>query len=180
MKQSISVGFVLVALSMAGLAQSVAGLGAISGSVHDSSGAAIPGADVVVANEDRGIKRTVTTNEAGLFSAASLPPASGYTVSITKSGMTTFQSVNLDLQVGQNLSLAAVLQVAGTMIQIDVETPAPLVEQTRMDVSQVVSTSMIDRLPIWVSAGQKAVFNVTVTVLPSTLTPETSSEVPSM
>jgi hypothetical protein len=62
--------------------------------------------------------------------------------------MSTFRSVSLDLQVGQNLALPAVLQVAGAMIEIAVETPALLVEQTRMDVSQVVNTWMIDRLPI--------------------------------
>ena len=105
MNRTIHVCVLLLVSGALGMAQSVAGLGAISGFVHDISGAPIPGADVVVANDVRGIKRTSRTNEAGLFSAASLPPASGYIVTVTMSGMTTFRSASLDLQVGQNLAV---------------------------------------------------------------------------
>ena len=66
--------------------QSVAGLGAISGTVRDASGAAVPGAQVVVANESKGIRRTMSTTEAGVFTAPSLVPATGYTVVVTKDG----------------------------------------------------------------------------------------------
>src|SRR5262245_9156727 len=103
MKHAIGTGLLFLAFHAAVLAQSVAGLGAISGSVRDSSGAAIPGAEIVVANEEKGIQRALTSNEAGLFSATSLPPASRYIVSVQKAGMTTFRSALLDLQVGQNL-----------------------------------------------------------------------------
>lgn len=55
--------------------QSLAGLGAINGVVKDASGAVIPGAKVVVANPEKGIRRALETNEAGIFSAPSLTPA---------------------------------------------------------------------------------------------------------
>ena len=50
-------------------AQSVAGLGALSGSVHDATGAAVPGANVVVSNDSKGIRRALQTSEAGVFNA---------------------------------------------------------------------------------------------------------------
>ena len=52
----------------------------------DASGAAVPGAQVVVSNESNGIKRTMDTTEAGVFAAPSLVPAMGYTVSVNSTG----------------------------------------------------------------------------------------------
>ena len=55
-----------------------AGLGSITGVVQDASGAVIPGAKVVVANESKGITRNLETNAEGIFSAPSLVPSGGY------------------------------------------------------------------------------------------------------
>jgi hypothetical protein len=54
-----------------------AGLSAITGSVHDASGAVVPGAKVTVANESKGIRRELESNGAGIFSAPALVPADG-------------------------------------------------------------------------------------------------------
>src|SRR5690348_14364653 len=67
-------------------AQSVAGLGGISGTVRDASGAVVPGASVVITNESKGIKRTLQSTDAGVFAAPALVPSSGYTLSVTKEG----------------------------------------------------------------------------------------------
>src|SRR3989304_1616318 len=46
--------------------------GTISGAVKDSTGGVVPGAEVVVLNEDTGISRTVQTDAEGRYSAPSL------------------------------------------------------------------------------------------------------------
>src|SRR5688572_19899238 len=130
------VSFCCIAIAVA--AQTAAGLGAITGSVRDAAGASVPNAEVVVSNASNGIHRTLTTNEAGLFSAASLVPSGNYRVTIKKPGFTSYESAELEVQVGQNLAVNAVLNVAGTIVQVNVESSAPLVEQMRMDVSQVI------------------------------------------
>ncbi len=66
-------------LSTSLYAQSAAGVAGIAGVVRDASGSAVPGAAVLVANESKGIRRTLTTNEAGVFTAPALTPAAGYT-----------------------------------------------------------------------------------------------------
>ncbi len=86
MMKSLPLYFLYVlALTATGFAQ-VAGMGTISGTVRDASGAAVPEAQVVVANESKGIRRTMQTTEAGVFSAPSLVPAAGYVVSVEKAG----------------------------------------------------------------------------------------------
>ena len=76
MKQRTSFFMIwIVLLGAAAYSQSVAGLGALSGSVRGASGAFISGAQVVVTNEAKGIERTVATTEAGVFTVPSLVPA---------------------------------------------------------------------------------------------------------
>src|ERR1051325_3735264 len=129
-------------------AQSVAGLGAISGTVHDASGAAVPGAQVVVTNESKGIKRTMETTDAGVFAAPSLVPAAGYSVIVNKQGFAAYEVKNVQITVGQNVGLDIVLQVAGASTQVQVEAVAPIVDSTKTDVSQAVGSEQIMELPI--------------------------------
>ena len=68
-----------------------AGLGGISGLVQDASGAAVPGATVIVANESKGIRRELSSNSQGVFNAPALIPDSGYHVTVSKSGFANFE-----------------------------------------------------------------------------------------
>jgi outer membrane receptor protein involved in Fe transport len=129
-------------------AQSVAGLGAISGTVRDASGAAVPGARVVVSNESKGIKRTLETTDAGVFTAPSLVPAPGYSVTVDKQGFTQYEVKDIQVLVGQNLGLEIALAVAGASTQVQVEAVAPIVDNTKTDVSQVIGSQQILELPI--------------------------------
>ncbi len=129
-------------------AQSVAGLGAISGTVRDASGAAVPAAQVVVANESRGIRRTLTTTDSGVFAAPSLTPSGGYSVNVTKTGFTEYALKDVEVQVGQNVGLEIPLTVGGTSTQIEVQATAPIVDSTKTDVSQVITSDQILNLPI--------------------------------
>jgi outer membrane receptor protein involved in Fe transport len=130
------------------LAQAVAGTGAMSGVVRDASGATVPGAQVIVENADKGIKRTLETNTAGVFTAPALIPAAGYSVHVTKEGFAPYEAKDIEILVGQNVSLNVTLAVGVTQQQVEVIASAPLVEQTKTDVSGVVNNRAIQDLPI--------------------------------
>jgi hypothetical protein len=66
------------------LAQTTAGFGAISGVVQDATGSVVPAAKVVVENSSKGIHRELETNAEGVFSASTLVPASGYSVTMCR------------------------------------------------------------------------------------------------
>lgn len=129
-------------------AQAVAGLGGISGTVRDASGASVPDATVVVSNDSKGIRRSVETTSAGVFSAPALVPASGYTITVKKNGFATWEVKDVEILVGQTLDFKVSLQVAGTATQVEVTGEAPLVEDSKSGVSQVVEKAQIDNLPI--------------------------------
>jgi hypothetical protein len=129
-------------------AQSVAGLGAISGTVRDATGSTVPDAQVTVSNDAIGVRRTVNSTDAGVFSAPSLPPAAGYSVTVSKAGFTPFRVENIQVQVGQAVNFDVALAVQGATTQVQVEAVAPIVDSTKTDVSQVVDTRQIQDLPI--------------------------------
>src|SRR3974377_1125170 len=115
MRNRILFAAILIILAGTGVyAQSVAGLGAISGTGRDASGGAVPNAQVVVSNESKGIKRSLNTTEAGLFAAPSLVPATGYTVTVNAQGFNAYEVKDIQVSVGQNVNLEVDLVVAGT------------------------------------------------------------------
>jgi len=132
----------------AAFAQAVAGLGAVSGTVRDATGAVVPGATVVVSNESKGIKRDLQTTDAGVFAAPALVPADGYSVEVNKQGFDKWELKNFTVTVGQNVDLKVTLQVGGATAQVDVSAEAPMVEDTKSGVTSTVDNSQILGLPI--------------------------------
>jgi len=128
--------------------QSVAGLASITGVVRDASGVVVPNAAVVVANESKGIRRALTTNDAGLFTAPALVPAEGYSVTVTAGGFSNYEAKNITLNVGQQVDIAIAMTIAGSTTQVNVVDELPVVESQKTGVSQVVDSRQIQNLPI--------------------------------
>ncbi len=130
------------------LAQNTAGRASITGTVLDASGAAIPGAKVVVENPSKGIRRELETTTAGNFSVPALVPASGYQVTISKEGFSKYEVKDIELNVGQQLTVAPTLAVGSTATNVEVAADAQLVESQKTDVSQTINSQMLLELPI--------------------------------
>ena len=129
-------------------AQSSAGMAAISGTVRDASGAAVPDAQVVVANASKGIRRVLTTTDAGVFAAPALVPSAGYSLTVTKSGFANWEARDFAAQVGQTVDFRVNLEVSAATTQVQVTGEAPMVEETKSGVTQTVTQGEIDNLPI--------------------------------
>lgn len=148
MKRTLVVVFLMLAFSAGAFAQVEAGLAAISGTVHDGTGAVIPGAMVTVTNPARGVQRTTLSTEAGVFTVPALVPAGGYSFTVNLQGFRTWEAKDFSLQVGQSLDFKVTLEVAGANTEVSVTAEAPVVNDTKTDVSQVIDQTQIDDLPI--------------------------------
>src|SRR5712671_4877081 len=87
-------------------------------------------------------------NGAGVFSAPALVPATGYTVSVEKTGFAKYEVRDITIQVGQVADFNVALSVASAATQVDVNASAPLIEDTKTDVSSVVNQRQILDLPV--------------------------------
>jgi len=106
------------------------GVGTINGTITDPKGLSVPGAAVLIHNTDTNIDRTVTTTDAGLYTATFLP-SGHYEVTASKEGFAKQLRKELTLQVGQTLTIdfAMVIQAAESVITVSGE--APVLERDR-------------------------------------------------
>jgi hypothetical protein len=82
----------------------------ITGTVRDTSGAAIPGATVTVTNTATRGMRNTTTNEEGLYSFPSLPPGT-YELKVELQGFKTADIPAFKVDVQQTVRVDVPLQV---------------------------------------------------------------------
>src|ERR1051325_10591052 len=112
MRKAAAISLFVLVYSIGAHAQGVAGLGAVSGTVRDATGSVVPDASVVLANESKGIRRTMQTTDAGVFSAPALVPATGYSVTVTKAGFANWEIKDFQVQVGQTVDFRITLDVS--------------------------------------------------------------------
>jgi len=111
--------------SLAAFAQTVTGT--ISGTVSDPSGAGVTGATVSLTNIATNIVKTVTTDSAGNYTAPLLPIGK-YNVSAEAKGFKKFVSQGVTLNVNDNLTINASLQVGDVTQEVTVSAPPTQVE----------------------------------------------------
>ena len=137
----IAVGFVLGAC-LAASAQDLAG---IVGTVTDPSGAVIAGAQVTIANAERGFTRSVTSNADGEYSVVRMP-IGNYTISAEKAGFEKLLQTGITLDAGQTLRVKLQLKVGSLSQEIVVTTDPVRVETETGAVSHVVNSTQVAEL----------------------------------
>src|SRR6266446_10231493 len=75
--------------------------GSLTGVATDPSGAVIPGANVVLTDDEKGFKYTATTDSEGRYILRNLPPGK-YSLTATAAGMRPHTQSGIILTVGQN------------------------------------------------------------------------------
>jgi hypothetical protein len=129
--------FALAVSAVPASAQSQATTGVIEGIVHDQNGAVIVDAVVTVKHRETGLERSVRTDDNGRYRALLLPLGS-YMLEVQKAGFTRLMRENIELAVGQTVSLQLTLQPAGSTEVITVTAEAPVVETGRIEQSTLV------------------------------------------
>ena len=120
----------------------------LTGTVNDPSGAVVAHATVSITNRATGQVRTVETNDAGLYIAVSLPPAS-YDVAVAANGFSGTQQKNLVLAVGQELTENYVLPLAGAETSVTVDAGQTVdFDTSSAKIGANVPTREIQQLPI--------------------------------
>lgn len=119
----------------------------ISGVVSDASGGVIPGARVIIANIETGVRRSAVTDEQGRFVVPQLPPGF-YETTVIMTGFETLVHKAVTLTVGQEASFNLTMTVGAVTQQTTVVGEAPLVDTSTSTVSGVVEARRITELPL--------------------------------
>jgi hypothetical protein len=121
--------------------------GTILGNVKDSSGAAVPGADVTATNLGTQYTRTAITDGSGHYALALLPLGQ-YRLDIKLTGFKSFSQTGIVIEVGRNARVDATLEAGGVEEVVSVVADAPLVETHSSALSRTVGQNEVLNLPL--------------------------------
>ncbi len=131
--------------------------GTITGSVQDSTGAIVRGAQVTLTNVDIGLQLQAQTDKGGAFTFSPIK-IGNYTLVISAAGFGTATRENLHLDVQQRLYVPLILAVGRASQSVVVTTAPPLLETQDSSVGQVIDTQSINDTPLngrnWVYIAQ--------------------------
>lgn len=143
---SIALMSSLVLLSCANLWGQATAVGTLSGTVTDKSQAVINGAEVTITNKATGANKTLTTNAAGEYRLEVQPGI--YTVKATAKGFSVAEAKDLEVFIGRTATQNFTLNPGGVSETVEVTAVAPLVDQTKTDVSTNITPQQITDLPL--------------------------------
>ncbi len=142
-----------------------AGEGSITGSVTDSSGAVISGANVTATAEATSISTSRTTSSAGLYTIAPLPVGT-YTVTVTAKGFKVLKQENLSIDALEPLALNVKLTIGTANETITVTSAPPILDTESALLAGVVENADYSSLPILMSTTQQRDPTGFVTLIP--------------
>jgi hypothetical protein len=119
----------------------------ISGMVQDSTGSAIPGAQVTLTNTDTGATRTVESGADGsyVFTNVLVGP---YRLQVTKEGFSAYSQSGIVIQVNSNPQINVSMKVGAVTETIEVQANATMLETVNTSVGQVIDQQRVVELPL--------------------------------
>jgi Carboxypeptidase regulatory-like domain len=156
----------LLTLLLAAVVLGQSDRGTITGTVTDSSGAAVPGANVTVINLATNANSTAVTTGDGVYSIVALPPGT-YRVRIEKSGFKRAEIGQVTVVVGNTTAANVTMEIGQVNEIVEIAAGAGgQVQSENAKISSQVSNKQIDQLPLVVSGTMRSPFDLTL------LTPE--------
>ena len=120
---------------------------AISGTVRDETGAALPNAGVVVKSLETGAERKLVSDSTGHYAAPSIAIGK-YQISASKEGFASEEKTGIDLVVGQNTTVDFTLTVGQMSQVVTVEDTIPTVNLSTQQTSGLVNERQVKDMPL--------------------------------
>lgn len=128
----------------------------IVGRVLDSSGAAVPNAQITVTNQGTGISSKGTTAGEGDYTATNLEPGV-YSLAVVANGFEQATVHDITLFVNQTARVNVTLHVGNVSTQVVTNATAPLVQSETSSVGEVVDSHQVIQMPL---DGRTNIFNL--------------------
>ncbi len=131
----------------AGTAQSLNS--SVQGAVADSTGAAVPDADVVLANVRTGVQLRTRSDASGNYSFPAVQPGI-YSLAVSKAGFATYNLSQFSVEVGLHATENVSLAIASTQQSVTVEANglANLLQAQSNDLGTVIGPQSVSQLPL--------------------------------
>ena len=121
--------------------------GTVLGTVQDSTGAVLPGAEVTATHVDTATARTAISNDEGRYLLANLG-LGNYEIAASLPGFQTAVRTDIEITIDRRAVLNFTLTVGSISERVTVSGDAPLVETTSASVANLVDSQQIRDLPL--------------------------------
>jgi hypothetical protein len=119
----------------------------LEGTISDSAGAVISGAQVRLRNTGNNQTRTITTDDQGLFRANELPVGT-YEIRVDQPGFAPYLHAGVTLSVGQSLRFSIELVPAALAEAVTVSDQPQAIDPSQTSVTSTIDTERIEELPV--------------------------------
>ncbi len=137
----------IVALMLPALLLAQAYFGTVSGLLTDTTGAVVEGANVVLADQQKGYTFTTTSDSSGRYLFRSVPPGV-YTILADAKGFGKALSARFKVDINENATTNVTLKVAGSSQTVQVTAEAQAIQTSDAETGQVVNRRFINDLPL--------------------------------
>jgi carboxypeptidase family protein/TonB-dependent receptor-like protein len=137
----------------------------LSGTVSDTTGALIPGANVAVKNNATATEYQAVTNESGFFTVPALDPGS-YTVTVTLMGFKTAVLNDVRVNAATPATIKVALEVGGVEETVVVSGGTEIIQTQTAAVATTIDANQILKVP----TGSRSALEF-ITTLPGVNTP---------
>src|SRR5499433_1744520 len=120
---------------------------AISGTVTDSSGAAVQGAKIELLSLATGLHREATTNTTGIYHLPALP-IGNYKITVLKEGFKSVEFPNVELSVGQPRTIDVQLEVGTISSTVQVTSAVETLNRSSAEVGGLIEAEQIKEIPV--------------------------------
>src|SRR3954449_1202853 len=147
--------------------------GSVVGDVKDSSGAAMPGATVLVTNNNTGLTREAVTDGVGHFNLADLP-AGTYSLKATQQGFRTFEQTQVTVNINNVTRLDVTMEIGAMGDNVTVRAEAPALQTETAEVHSSLLGQDLTNLPVPLGGNYQQVYRM----LPGFAPPANSHSIP--
>jgi len=147
--------------------------GALLGTVKDASGAAVPGAKIVISNKQTGLVREAVSNNEGGYTFATIQNGT-YDVRISKDGFKSISNTT-EINVNETIRVDVALQIGAVTETVNVEASSAALQTDRAEVRSEVTAKQLINLPVPIGRNYQ---NLLVTI-PGFSPPRNAHSVPS-
>ena len=147
--------------------------GAIDGTVTDTTGAVIPGADVSISDDATGTSRATSTGAAGNFSFPTIPTGT-YVLTVQTDGFQTSTTTGVVVSANNITRVDAALEIGQITETVEVSATTATLQTDRAEVRQEVTEKTLRNVPVPLGRNYQMLF----VTLPGFSPPQNAHSVP--
>jgi hypothetical protein len=132
--------------------------GSVTGTVTDSTGAVVAGAQVVLTNTETGAKSDTVSTGTGNYTVLQLPVGT-YTLTVEQAGFGKYEQTNIQVQLAVTTRVDVTLKVGSASESVTVTAESTLLKTENAEQSMTITGKQIGELPINFGIGAGAIRN---------------------